>query len=446
MAIGNFLTSIIGTSGHGLPRPIQSIDPNSALDPIAMGQQPDYGPSPMDLLADAQTNYTPQIVDQAPVVSSAPAPMSSTPARQPRERVSALDTIGGIADVLARVGGAEALYQPSIDAREDRARQIDLEALKHQILEQQVQQGAAAPQEQLRNRLGTALGAVASSGNPLAAWSQINPEDIGLDPQRYEAIRQRIEANPESASVIARSLGWAPPQQGSLPAAIQNFERFRQIEQELGPEAAEQFRRFAQPSEFGNPLEYARLQQSQSQFETEMGFKERQAAAADAKGAGGTLTPTQRGNVAQKIKMLPSLEAQLTRVDELNDALNDSYATGFFGGRVPGALAGGTENSFDKAVASLQDQLRQFTRIPGEGSVSNYEQGLIAAPLPARSDTPEGRAQALQDLRSRVQFIRQGYEELSGPSGGRKPPPPRNRPAAPRSGTTSSGVSWRVVQ
>jgi hypothetical protein len=70
------------------------------------------------------------------------------PTRPARARSSVLDVIGRVSDVLARVGGAAPLYQPTLDARQDRSialgdhdREIDMEKLRKDLLAQQITMG-----------------------------------------------------------------------------------------------------------------------------------------------------------------------------------------------------------------------------------------------------------------------------------------------------------------
>jgi hypothetical protein len=57
----------------------------------------------------------------APMPVQAPPPPPPAATEAPHRRRSLLDTIGRISDVLAKVGGADALYEPTLNAREDRA-------------------------------------------------------------------------------------------------------------------------------------------------------------------------------------------------------------------------------------------------------------------------------------------------------------------------------------
>lgn len=134
------------------------------------------------------------------------APKASAPAEPPRKRRSVIETIGRLADVFAKVGGAEALYEPTLNAREDRVNQIDMDALRKRLMEHQVSAGGMEVAAAERKRLGTALGALAGRENAAALWPSIAAQ-AAIDPQKAAAIGQILEANPDAAGIFARSLG-----------------------------------------------------------------------------------------------------------------------------------------------------------------------------------------------------------------------------------------------
>lgn len=136
----------------------------------------------------------------------APAPKAAEPAEPPRKRRSVIETIGRLADVFAKVGGAEALYEPTLNARADRLNQVDMDALKLALARQQVTGGQQEVEATERKRLGTALGALAGRANAADLWPSI-AEQAGIDPQKTAAIGQILQANPDVAGIFARSLG-----------------------------------------------------------------------------------------------------------------------------------------------------------------------------------------------------------------------------------------------
>ena len=130
----------------------------------------------------------------------------------PKPRRSLLDTIGRISDVLAKVGGAEALYQPTLDAATARANaasdhdlatqkaQVDLATGKFDLGDKQRE---AANGE--RERFASVLGAVndaEDAGNMPAMMAA-----AGLTDARYAPFVKMVQSNPEVAKTLASALG-----------------------------------------------------------------------------------------------------------------------------------------------------------------------------------------------------------------------------------------------
>lgn len=128
---------------------------------------------------------------------------------------------------------------------------------------------------------------------------------------------------------------------------------------------------------------------------------------------GSQLTATQRGNINTKLTALDAIEQQLAEVERLIPIVEREGWTGYLQGLVPGGMDE-QSNAFDKAVATLTALVRQLTRTPGEGSMSDYESKLAAAIPPSRRDTDAGRDQSIRDLRALVETTRSGYQEMLG--------------------------------
>jgi len=86
---------------------------------------------------------------------------------------------------------------------------------------------------------------------------------------------------------------------------------------------------------------------------------------------------------------------------------------GYLMGRVPSALDAESD-TFEKSVRLLASLIRQLTRTPGEGAMSDYESRLAELTLPSRTDTPEGRRESLAGIRELISNVRAGYEEFLG--------------------------------
>lgn len=223
-----------GTSAQQI-RPIQSVDPNTGLPvsgPIINGVIPPAAPeapqasAPVNLLEGTpydQSNVlqaiggSPDAPQPAPVPQAPQAQPAAAPAEAPRQRRSLLDTVGRISDVLARVGGAEALYQPTLDAREDRAnaladrqRGIDLDALRRTLVEQQIAAGGDEAQARGNAMLGAAvrgLQAIKARGGDISAAWPILARQAGIPEDRASALGQIFAQNPNTVEAVAAMTG-----------------------------------------------------------------------------------------------------------------------------------------------------------------------------------------------------------------------------------------------
>lgn len=176
-----------------------------------IGGAPSQDPASMFAAPEVLPLNTATMPRQAPM--QAPDVPQVAPGRQRR---SLLETLGGVADVIARVGGAEALYQPTIDAREDRAmaqqdrmRQIDLDALKMRQGEQQIQAGemeASAAQNALVKNAIRGLQAIKKGGgDPARAWPVL-AQQAGIPQERAAALAQIFDQDPNALDGIAAML------------------------------------------------------------------------------------------------------------------------------------------------------------------------------------------------------------------------------------------------
>jgi hypothetical protein len=425
------------------------------------------------------------------ISNAAPALPSQPATRQPRERRTVLDTVGRVADVLAKVGGAEALYQPSLDAREDRSlaledrqRGIDLEALKTALVRQQIQQGEmglAEGQNQLADystgKIGLAVRGLqaiqARGGDPTKAWPLLT-QQLGIDPERAAVIGNAIAQDPNALFGLNAALNGA---QGGNEYGLQPFyaqDASGNVKAyQLGKDGS--IREVQLPGGFqpsgtvatvdsgganvvidkrtGQPIRV--IPKSGGPVAGEVPIVDAQGnvtgyrAAPGSKldyersqtgGPGSMLNPTQRGAVKQTQEAIPGIRATLDRVDQLSRQMQEdgSYARGYVGGMVPGQLVGGKAAEFDKAQALLAAQIRTLIRTTGEGSMSDYESRLNAATVPSRNDSDSGRAESIRNLRTLLKEIEARSRRLLTPTSATttRPPAPRQqatrRPAAPQ--------------
>jgi hypothetical protein len=241
--------------------PLTRIDPN---DFIGQGERP--APQAVSQEAPMPANIM-QSLDQTP------PQMAKMEAEAPRKRLSLIDTIGRVADVFANVGGAQAQYQPYLDAREDRAlgmedrsRQIDLDGLRKRLTEQQIAAGDMGVQDDERSRLGQALGAVSADPKGGAAmWPQI-AEQAGLSPERTAQIGGILAKNPQAASIFAASLGYTAPKPPSQAKELQVYS----LLQSKDPKLAEVYLRGISNPQSITPYQQAQLKIASDKFGFDM--------------------------------------------------------------------------------------------------------------------------------------------------------------------------------
>lgn len=196
--------------------------------------------------------------------------------RQPRERHSVLDTVGRISDVLARVGGAEALYQPTLDAREDRTRQVDLDALRKTLLEQQVAAGGAEAAGQQNALLGNAvrgLQAIQARGGDISRAWPILAKQAGIPDDRAAQMGQIFADNPDALHGFASMLG-AHKEFGLQPFYAQGADGKLQAYQ-LGKDGTVQAIQLGEGEAPIDPLKFVDLGGSQAGFGTRSGAVQR---------------------------------------------------------------------------------------------------------------------------------------------------------------------------
>lgn len=215
-------------------------------------QQQDFGGNTpaqdSPILSQILAGQQPQVnvLQQAGIDPNIPQPAQVQPQQGAKPRRSILDIIGGISDVLAKVGGAEALYQPTLDARRKFNQDAQTAQLQQQLLQGQGTQFADKHEETLRSQTADVLAGISGQANAAELFEQNAP--AGLPPAVKAQISQQLRANPESAPAIARMFGYEPKQQGSLPAGIQIYSAYQRILQTQGKAAADEFLRVAQPT------------------------------------------------------------------------------------------------------------------------------------------------------------------------------------------------------
>jgi hypothetical protein len=458
MAI-NFLRTLFA------PQQSPSMPMNPATAPtMSMPQmQGDFqrmtGAVPDDLRAANIMQAIGQVPQTAPVQMPSQMRQQQALGEPPRKRRSVLDTIGGIADVIARVGGAEALYQPTLDAREDRAKQIDLDAMQKQLLDQQLQVGGQAIQagedelaSSARARLATALGAVAQNPDAVVMWPQIAAE-AGINEQQAAQIGAILESNPKAAGIFAQSLGWSPTVGKGQGSQAKELQVYGLLMEQGGPELAQAYlRNLTNPDSMSEyqkgqlDIALARLGLEREEFD----FKRQEAE------EGPQETAQERKLRLQKELARPKVEAslrgatndidkQIRDLKELRNSRGLDNITGPLAGRLPNITPEATaaQALLDTIIArggfaALQDMRANSPTGAALGSVSDAEgirlQNSVASlsQLQATADFQKSIDKYISDLEFSRKNLQQAFEETYPEDEESAPQQTQRRRSSPR--------------
>lgn len=184
------------------------------LDPAAQGAAPQAAIQAAPPMPQGGANILQSLNMGAPADAVQPQAAAA-----PRERRSILDTLGRAADVLAKVGGAEALYQPTLDARQDRQfsqqdreRAIQMDQRKLTQADQSIASNAGELGDAERLRLGQAVRGLQAitSANPQADIASVWPilaKQAGVPDERAAAIGAALTENPGLLTGLAGTVG-----------------------------------------------------------------------------------------------------------------------------------------------------------------------------------------------------------------------------------------------
>lgn len=340
------ILSILAALGQGGPQAAPTNVLQQMAPPPAVGAPP---PPPPPLSTEE--------IHQAATAASPPAP---------KPRRSLVDILGHIADGIAQAGGANPMYQHTLDAEQDRlfktgdhARQVDLDLLKTQLEKQQVAAGALEPDIAARKRLGVALGALDGQADPASLWPTI-AEQAGIDPQKAAAVGQILKANPSAAGILAKSLGADRDNLGKNVFFGTNAEG-KTVAYQVGPDGKPHILDFGGAVTPSEPTKVVDT------------------------GTGAVIVG-QSGNVK---KILPKFEApgrQADRKERAREADNTNATTITVAGMPARAKDGASAaaKGGDANVPTLLDNIEQgfndlhgMKALPGEGSAANQLEGAV---------------------------------------------------------------------
>lgn len=137
--------------------------------------------------------------------------------------------------------------------------------------------------------------------------------------------------------------------------------------------------------------------------------EEEEKAVAEAKAT--VISPEIKQKAQEKINTARRINLALDAVEAAFSELQGSMSAGPFGQGYAPTEAGAR---FDKAVAALAPLVRQLTRVPGEGSMSDYEQRLAQMALPDRTTYENVTADQIRYWRMLAGDVESGYADLLG--------------------------------
>lgn len=144
-----------------------------------------------------------------------------------------------------------------------------------------------------------------------------------------------------------------------------------------------------------------------------------------------TAALSQKDATVAKIKLnqLKVAKQQLQNVRSKFAKIKGTMQAGKGQGWVPSEAG----EAFDKAVDSMKGSLTAITRVPGVGSMSDYESRIDQSKFPKRGDyesVTEDQIAAIEDLLSTIES---GYTDLLGGGGSQQPAPSvQAPPSAPK--------------
>lgn len=396
-----------------------------------------------------------------------PTLQAETAHEAPQGRTSILDVIGGLADTFAQIGGSAPMYQPAIDAElarrqaaEDRPLQVRLNQQKVAKGDQDFTKGDIEIDDARRTQIGQAVKGLSyalQKGGPesvMRAWPMMAAQ-LKLPPEQASALGQALSENP--ANAIGMLNEWLnasdKAKYGLNPVYYEDEHGKLQIGQMntaggmqpidlhggtpvdpgkvidtgnaqvvIGGKSNRPLRIMPKSGGLatgevpivdanGNVTGARALPGSRQEFD-QNAVTEKSARALE----GDSLTKSQRGVMTTNYRLIPVVQRQLKTVRALAEQMDKegTFFTGSVGGLMPGALSGSTAQKYDKALKSLQLQMRKFTRTPGEGSFSDYEGQMQEASLPSRWGDSAGRKQSIDDLDALLNGTAEAYGEILG--------------------------------
>lgn len=422
----------------------------------------------------------------APVEMPVPRPAArpaAEAAEPPRKRRSFLDTVGQISDVIARVGGAEALYQPTLDAREDRQRSLGLQDMQRQLVEQQIASGEDAAFGRGNERLGMAvkgLQAIQRGGGDIQRAWPLLAQQAGLPEDRAAMLGQIFSSDPNALEGVAAMLGQQDPAEfGLQPFYVQRPDGSLTAYQ-LGKDGSVREVQLGEGEAPIDPLKFVDLGGTQAGVGTRsgqvrstltntvdpntqanIGSRERIAAAGNASRERTAriraATKGNEGNTQQAesiIGRIGDIRGAVERLDQLNALVNPEDST--FGNIIRRARSSGAGQLIEGFVGTEAQEQRDLIVQNANAVVFSMKQalGLTARDLDTNQDvqralgminnpntTKANMLAALDTLEEQFTLMLEKNAGGAAPSQRRRVRP-NARPAASRPQGGQSGAGW----
>lgn len=394
-----------------------------------------YGALPQaapDFAQGAQT--VPQFAQLAPGVQSQ-IDSSSHPRR------SILDTIGKLSDVFARVGGADPLYQPTLDAQADRTRAIDLDALKKHLLEQQVTSGQQGIDDTGNARLGQAVRGLqaikAAGGDITKAWPLMS-QQMGIPADRAAVIGHALATDPNALAGFVAGLN-PVKNEGSQPKEIQIHALLQAKDPAL---ASKYLESLVNPHAEVTPYQQAMIKIAQDHVgidQTRTNLDQQKFDYTKTKPAGGNAKTGGKIDTSTALDLLDNIQGGFgdlhgmkalpgEATDTLGNILGGISRSGIgqYAGEQLGTPAAQKRLEIAKNVSNLQQEL--LKSLPASATRTKFEQEMLARGLPDPSKMDYKTAQTV------ISQLRASYlkaVQASATPQNRTLPPKLTAPARP---------------
>ena len=123
------------------------------------------------------------------------------------------------------------------------------------------------------------------------------------------------------------------------------------------------------------------------------------------------VSPKDINTAKTKLIQLDVAKKQLENIKAQWKGLQGSMSAGGFGQGYNPTVSG---QKFDKAVDAMRATFSALTRVPGVGSMSDWEGKLAQAPLPSRKDYEAVTEQAIQQIDDLITATERGYSNFLG--------------------------------